>query len=1462
MRRPSSERPALFGLGSQLSKARHRRRSPLRRPGQLTGLESLEPRRVLTVLPIISEVLASNDRVIDDVDGDDSDYIELYNAGDEDMSLNRYYLTDNPGDLQKWRLPDVMLPAGEYLVVFASNKDRNDPGQELHTNFRVSASGEYLALVEPDGQTVAFAYSPGIPSQVTDVSYGVPTGMKDSTLIGRGSAARVLVPTDGSLDPIEGEGLDGTWLSPSYDDSDTAWMDATVGLGFVPSDAPTEVANSVTDFSGVQGQDGWEYGAWYKSIDTDGIYEATEFKAAVSRSFLPELGIWDFGPGGSSPNTELTADGGQPSAGFLTQWAVRRWVSEAEGEITISGTLGNEDSSGDGIVGRILVNGNEVFQRAVNGTSGEYSVTTTVALGDAIDFAIDGGIADDDTGDRSTFTASIQGVAQRVIPAVPMTDSSADWNRTGEQGVDNWFYGYYQQSDDPDQTYAAKDFEAFGPGYWDRNTWRYPGNTIETKINRSSMAPHAANGIVQWVMRRWDSPVDGTLVVDYDVSMLRAGGDGSTLRVFHNGVPVDMVQVDGDDTTAETREVTITGVKRGDHLDFAVDPLGPGVDPLQPNGELDQTNIDIRITRLADIAEQIDTDLGDAIRGMGSSFYVRIPFTVDDVGSLDQITLNMMYDDGYVAYINGQLIASAGAPDELSFASASTQQRLAEEATLFESIDISDRRGLFVEGENVLQVHLLNARATDDEILLVPELVIGTLSADLGQTRYFSVPTPGSANGLGAARVGPLIVDSSHSPNTPLQTEPIVVTAVVSETFGAVADVTLTYRVMYGETVTVPMLDDGQGSDEQAADGVYTGTIPAGIAEPGEMIRWNMIARDSDGMRGRSPAQNDPSRDEEYHGTIVADPTVQSSLPVFHWFLEFPDKTISAVKTPGSVFYDGEFYDNVNFTVHGQSSSGFPTKKRSLNVDFPNDHRLRLNDDLPRLEDINWLTNFADRTKMRNTLAYEERAASGGAYHLAFPIRVQQNGDFFAVYDFVEDPDERWLARLGYDEPGAVYKMYNNFGAAQAEKKTRTEEDNSDLKAFIDGILKDDAPNVDFLMDNVNMAQMANFLAGFAITSNHDCCHKNYYAYHDIETTGEWWFLPWDVDLSYGHRYGGFGLGYFDDTIYPDNGIRTANATGNNQLTGRLFESVPGFDEMFLRRLRTLMDERIKPPGTPVEELPLETRIAELYELLKPDADLDNETHPATWGQGGFQTFDESMKRLLDEFVTPRREFLYSQPEVPPAQIGNPQLDFGVIEFNPASGNQLEEYIQLVNNNDVAVDISGWQLGGDVEWTFDPGTVLPAGFTLYASPDARAFRARATGPTGGMGLFVQGNYEGRLPNVGGTRAVDCRRRANRKRGQLRRQREQFAAKPADQRSDVQPAARECGRAGPGQLTDLRGFRVHRTCECFRFRNARPRRSSFHQRYRVRFRQLDDDSTGTRTADGHRQQRGGLQDSLR
>lgn len=128
----------------------------------------------LRAAPIISEFMASNTTTLADDDGAFSDWIEIHNPDAAPLSLAGWYLTDSATNKTKWQFPAVTLPAGGYLVVFASGKDRRNPSAILHTNFSLSARGEYLGLVRPDGETVAFDFGPRFPPQSSDVSYGLP----------------------------------------------------------------------------------------------------------------------------------------------------------------------------------------------------------------------------------------------------------------------------------------------------------------------------------------------------------------------------------------------------------------------------------------------------------------------------------------------------------------------------------------------------------------------------------------------------------------------------------------------------------------------------------------------------------------------------------------------------------------------------------------------------------------------------------------------------------------------------------------------------------------------------------------------------------------------------------------------------------------------------------------------------------------------------------------------------------------------------------------------------------------------------------------------------------------------------------------------------------------------------------------------------------------------------------------
>ncbi|MCH2062321.1 MAG: lamin tail domain-containing protein [Roseibacillus sp.] len=177
--------------------------------------------------PRISEFMASNDGIVADGDGDFSDWIEIYNPDPLPHDLTGYALTDNPANPAKWIFPTgTTIRSGAYLLVFASGKDRGSPGTELHTNFQLDASGEYLALVSPDGSTILSEFGSAavpFPRQRADISYGSGEALLETELLSETAPLRYLVPSSaGALDP--------DWATPSFDD--TLWNPGSSGIGF------------------------------------------------------------------------------------------------------------------------------------------------------------------------------------------------------------------------------------------------------------------------------------------------------------------------------------------------------------------------------------------------------------------------------------------------------------------------------------------------------------------------------------------------------------------------------------------------------------------------------------------------------------------------------------------------------------------------------------------------------------------------------------------------------------------------------------------------------------------------------------------------------------------------------------------------------------------------------------------------------------------------------------------------------------------------------------------------------------------------------------------------------------------------------------------------------------------------------------------------------------------------------
>ncbi len=171
---------------------------------------------------VISELMALNRSGLEDRDGDRVDWFEVFNAGASVVDLDGVFATDDPANLTKWRFPPKVLAPGDFLVVFASDKDRRDPDDELHLNFKLSSAGEPLLLVAPDGVTKIWEYAP-YPPQIADVSYGLKQGGGGVTgLLASGAGAQVLIPGDGTLA--------FSWTQADFDAS--AWDAGSTGVGY------------------------------------------------------------------------------------------------------------------------------------------------------------------------------------------------------------------------------------------------------------------------------------------------------------------------------------------------------------------------------------------------------------------------------------------------------------------------------------------------------------------------------------------------------------------------------------------------------------------------------------------------------------------------------------------------------------------------------------------------------------------------------------------------------------------------------------------------------------------------------------------------------------------------------------------------------------------------------------------------------------------------------------------------------------------------------------------------------------------------------------------------------------------------------------------------------------------------------------------------------------------------------
>ncbi|MCX7046737.1 MAG: lamin tail domain-containing protein, partial [Candidatus Sumerlaeota bacterium] len=262
---------------------------------------------------LINEIMALSTGGFLDEDRDSSDWIELFNASVSPVNLDGWFLTDDSSNLSKWRFPSATIEPGGFLIVFASGKNRAVAGGELHTNFQLDDTGEYLALVRGDG-SVADEYAPRYPPQVAGVAYG--RAQRAASLVKPGSAGRWLVPSAGDAG--------SAWKDDILFD-DSHWTTGVAGFGFGPdyiglkvtcykaniTVSNLTVAQSVTSTPARRSSEASEIAPYINYFNTQSLghfsadrtfpglimgQNVDDFVVLVTGSILiPEAGQWTFG---------------------------------------------------------------------------------------------------------------------------------------------------------------------------------------------------------------------------------------------------------------------------------------------------------------------------------------------------------------------------------------------------------------------------------------------------------------------------------------------------------------------------------------------------------------------------------------------------------------------------------------------------------------------------------------------------------------------------------------------------------------------------------------------------------------------------------------------------------------------------------------------------------------------------------------------------------------------------------------------------------------------------------------------------------------------------------------------------------------------------------------------------------------------------------------------------------------
>ena len=322
-----------------------------------------------------------------------------------------------------------------------------------------------------------------------------------------------------------------------------------------------------------------------ETTDSDGDALPDEWESLYAPGDLGVLGEGDADEDGLSDAAEL--DGGTDPTSSDTDGDGLSDGDEIENETDPL----DPDSDDDGLADSDEVNGDPP-------TDPNNPDTDEDGLSDAVELA---------AGSDPTDPAS----------PVVLADSVADWSEDGEQGINSWFYGYYNLTFDDDFIYSEDDFVEFvnevGPAgglvfpegnHWTGVQWDLLGEAMGpwTMLGREATHPAGGNSDPfeeHWTIRRWVSDRDAVVALIWHLRKAGTGGDGVTGHLFVNGEEVDTASIPGSDVVGIMRSQVVS-LSEGDVVDLALTPMGPD------GGSTDSSDGSANWLKVTEVSDDVD----------------------------------------------------------------------------------------------------------------------------------------------------------------------------------------------------------------------------------------------------------------------------------------------------------------------------------------------------------------------------------------------------------------------------------------------------------------------------------------------------------------------------------------------------------------------------------------------------------------------------------------------------------------------------------------------------------------------------------------------------------------------------------------------------------------------------------------------------------------------------------------